>query len=1413
MTLPSRRVSKSKFSMYLRTNCDRELYLSLFSNKPADLAAAGIPVPLKSRPGVQLVTNSGRDFEYEQFDILINALPNNVFHKSNGRAEVDLAVALKSVKDTLLILQPALEAEKFRDFALPNFGVSKAGMTFIPELAGLRPDIVLADPPRLGDHEILPDGSRRALAEGDKRYGLCVIDLKNITEANASYSAEVCLYSMFLSNWLHSHGKEFLSRFFVSDRIYLWRHVELPNFGTVMGKKEGGEHKNRLKALMVDLEDGRVPYLVYMPSVRKFFSEDLPRVVEIGDGSGWDAVPYHVNPKCGSCDWLGNKSWLSSEDKKHFESHPDHYCFHSAEATDHLSKMPTLSRGATNVLHVGGHKNIAALVGIQSSAAVLRGHSLLKKDRTQIGHRAEAITTNAVTIDQQTKIGGLAKRLGAEYDIAVNFDAGSGFLTGIGLRGALLAPYGKTFVGDDDKTLSIKPLGDAAFVVEKDNHLAEWAALQSFVDKLATWIEEADALFKAEKFGVLRTQICFWESRQYEELCGAFGRHLVEILELTHKHQRALAWIFPPDELMEKSDHICPNIIFIKDLVGGSVRLPQRFATTLHSTAEHYHHSRLKPRDIDSYYLEPLGNGIPRERIFEIWKTKTGTVRMFGRVAPVSEAVQRYGAVLRAQAWTIASITARLRADLKDCIEGNAPALDMSISTGLQKVAYDSKLWDRWATVSAAVAKTEGLNALVARPEVLEAAYKAIILTKLINDHGNHLYEFEVSDDSTEAKIEERDWCTVGIVGWPGFPLERAKDLGLDVEGNSAFRPMHAVILAIPIAFDRAGKRIMVQLSARWSGVEEAFDAVIDSVVPIGKEPLYLLQGMPYDDSGDTTNLLRAIGDPPIAAVAPSALRAMGQPAKKVAKGTDADSAPAQVLWNAKAVAANAIRSDDEVKVIATFARTANKHPLNPSQEAAVRACAARQLAIIWGPPGTGKTDTLVAALHAIIRGAKPSKILLSGPNYRAVEELSNRLAANLADDKKAACDYFWLYSKSRVAQDVPVSCGHIDFKSVNFDVNDAEFQSLVDSMADSARITVIATTAHNVMKLTETVGTNNSCLDEIFDIVVLDESSQIPLTLALKPLASLRASGQLIVAGDHMQMPPIHALDPPKGAEYLVGSIQGYFIKRFDIKPTPLLVNYRSNQALVDYARSLGYPPALQAAQAKKDLLPIASIADVVKKLPAGVPTTPAYEELLVPDRRVTALVHHDPTSSQANEIEAGIVAGLAFVLRHAMASNLDLGTGAAAQAFTDDEFFECGIGIVTPHKAQKALVIRKLTALFPHSNPSAIFDAVDTVERFQGSERDTIIVSFGVGDTDIIEGEEEFLLQLERTNVAISRAKAKCIVLMPKTLAYHLPSDMDAARTSVAIKSYLEEFCCNRLRLDITLDGVVRPAEVRWH
>lgn len=1245
---------------------------------------------------------------------------------------------------------------------------------------------------------------------------LSVIDLKNITEANASYSAEVCLYAIFVTNWLHNEGKAFLDKFFVSDRIYLWRHIEMPTFTKVLGTKEGGDHANRLEALRHDLDDGLVLFLIYMPSVRKFFCEDLPRVVQLGDSKGWNSVPYHVNPRCSSCDWLGNRVWLSDDDRKLFDAHKDSYCTPAAEKSDHLSKMATLTRGASSVLFIGGHQKVASLVGIKAEAPVLRKHSLLKQDRGQISHRAESIGTGKVTVDGVSKVGGLAKRLGAEFDIIVNFDSGSGFLTGIAIRGTLFSPFGSKFTALDGKEpSSVKSMGEDAFVVNKDTAVAEWAAVLSFIERFAGWIEEAGKQFATNNFGTLHTQICFWEVRQYEELCNAFGRHLLNILDLPERSQRALAWIFPPDELLEKSDQVCPNIVFIRDIVSGSVRLPQFFATTLLGTAEDYHQEHMHPRKVDNYYLEPLGNAIPRERIFEIWKSTTGTVRIFGKIRPITEAITRYGDVLKAHTWALASVTARLRVDLKSAISGDAPVLSMTIPAGMSGVAYDSKLWDRWSQVSAAVAKTEALGSFIARAESLEASYKAILLVSLLKDNGNNSFEFAVSEDSSEAKIEEGDTCTVGIVSWPGFPLANGNSLGLGLDPQLSYIPMHKVIAARVDKFDRVAKRLTMTLSAKWYGVETQFNAVMaNGVLPLGKEPIYLLEGSPFDDSRDISSILKEIGDPKCAVAAPEALKAMGASvAKKIPKGTDVDTPIARALWQANKLAATELRKEKDVEEIVAFSRTANSYELNTSQIDAVRSCAKHQLTIIWGPPGTGKTDTLVAFLHSVIRKRSAKKLLIAGPNYRTVEELSDRLIKNLVADTASACDFYCLYSKSRVPKPHKIDVQHINLKSAIRDEGTPEYQELLASLRDDKKLTVISTTSHIVHQVSKNAGTTGSMLNEIFDLIVLDESSQIPITLALKPLAAMKTNAQIIIAGDFKQMPPIQHLEQPKGAEHLVGSIQEYLQERFKIKPMPLLRNYRSNRDLVEYARMLGYPADLKAEFPTRDLQLLQPVEVVTKAMPPGLPTTTAYVELLNPERRVTALIHEDPTSSQANEIEAGLVAGLAYVTRRVIARELNEGKATSKTAYSEDEFFESGIGIVTPHKAQKSLVVRKLLELFPKANPKAVFESVDTVERFQGGERDTIIVSFGVGDTDIIEGEEEFLLQLERTNVAVSRARAKCMVLMPKSLAYHLPTDEKAAETSIALKSYLEEFCGNRKAVSVEFGGETRNGEVRWH
>src|SRR5262249_2937981 len=139
----------------------------------------------------------------------------------------------------------------------------------------------------------------------------------------------------------------------------------------------------------------------------------------------------------------------------------------------------------------------------------------------------------------------------------------------------------------------------------------------------------------------------------------------------------------------------------------------------------------------------------------------------------------------------------------------------------------------------------------------------------------------------------------------------------------------------------------------------------------------------------------------------------------------------------------------------------------------------------------------------------------------------------------------------------------------------------------------------------------------------------------------------------------------------------------------------------------------------------------------PATLPWCAAFAELLLPDHKIVTLLHEDEVSSQGNHFEARVVAGAVWMLRQSVSVAL-YGRGTVTHATaTPSEFLNQCIGIVTPHRAQRALVIRELEQLFP-SEKAFIDEAVDTVERFQGGERHTIIVTFGVADTDVISGEE---------------------------------------------------------------------------
>jgi hypothetical protein len=197
---------------------------------------------------------------------------------------------------------------------------------------------------------------------------------------------------------------------------------------------------------------------------------------------------------------------------------------------------------------------------------------------------------------------------------------------------------------------------------------------------------------------------------------------------------------------------------------------------------------------------------------------------------------------------------------------------------------------------------------------------------------------------------------------------------------------------------------------------------------------------------------------------------------------------------------------------------------------------------------------------------------------------------------------------------------------------------------------------------------------------------------------------------------------------------------------------------------------------------------------------------------------------ASQANDFEADVIASL-LILAYGRVDRQLKGEynehkklrPLTGEAHDERGFWKRSVGIVTPHRAQMAKIVSRLQNAFPHHDSSLIWSAVDTVERFQGQQRDIIIASFGLGDPDLIRAEDEFLYQLNRFNVMVSRARAKLIVLTTRTLVEHLSDDSDVLDQSRLLKYFAETFCAEArpLTLGYLRDGSVikRPGILRTH
>ncbi|SNZ03825.1 DNA replication ATP-dependent helicase Dna2 [Natronoarchaeum philippinense] len=353
----------------------------------------------------------------------------------------------------------------------------------------------------------------------------------------------------------------------------------------------------------------------------------------------------------------------------------------------------------------------------------------------------------------------------------------------------------------------------------------------------------------------------------------------------------------------------------------------------------------------------------------------------------------------------------------------------------------------------------------------------------------------------------------------------------------------------------------------------------------------------------------------------------------------------------------------------------------NDAQDEAVRkAVTADDLALIHGPPGTGKTYTIAQAVRAMVdRG---ERVLLSAFTNRAVDNAIEALR------EQGFEEIVRVGTKSGVREDM------LDLR--------------LDERGDPEERAAELEDAPVVAATTATCG-SRVMSEQSFDAAVVDEASQLtePNTLAAINLAD-----RFVLVGDHHQLPPV-----VRSETELSTSLFERMIDEYPAASVMLDRQYRMAQRIQAFASREFYDGELRPATPE---VAGRSLSDL-----DGVDADALPTDLR---GRVTMLDVEGDAGRHTDAVEAERVA-------------------EAIERFGAAGIGHDRIAVIAPFRAQVAEISRKV--------PDGV--AVDTVDRFQGSSKDVVIVSFVATD-----GLDSPIFEdYRRINVALTRAKRSLVLV----------------------------------------------------